>query len=228
MDLSTVDHLLTTTRSVKKRMDFSRPVEPEVIRRCIEIALHSPTGANYQGWHFVVVTDPDKRAVLTEYYRKGRDTLMESRESGQGPPQWRAGDVRREQHQGMIDSSDYLHDHLHEVPAHVIACIERSMEEMPIVYQPRFESFHLASLYGSILPAAWSIMLALRARGLGSAWTTAHIIYEKEVAELLGIPDSVVQAALLPIAYFKGADFKVTKRRPVQEVTHWNGWGQQL
>ena len=228
MDLSTVDHLLTTTRSVKKRMDFSRPVEPEVIQRCIEIALHSPTGANYQGWHFMVVTDPDKRAALTEFYRKGRDALGESREPGQGPPQWGTGDVRREQHQGMIDYSDYLHDHFHEVPAHIIACIERSMEEMPIVYQPKFESFHLASLYGSILPAAWSIMLALRSRGLGSAWTTAHIIYEKEVAELLGIPDNVVQAALLPIAYFKGTDFKVTKRRSVQQVSHWNGWGQRL
>ena len=227
MDLATVDHLLTSTRSVKKRMDFSRPVEPEVIERCIEIALFAPTGTNYQGHHFVVVTDPDKRAGLTEYYRKSRSDLAAVRTPSYHQPRWAEGDIRREQHQGMMDASNYLDEHFHEVPAHIIGCIEQEMAEVDTVYEPRFESFHIATLYGSILPAAWSIMLALRARGVGSAWTTGHLKYEKEVAQLLGIPDHIKQTVLLPVAYFKGTDFKPIKRRPLQEVAHWNGWGNK-
>ncbi len=227
MDLATVDHLLTSTRSVKKRMDFSRPVEPEVIERCIEIALFAPTGTNFQGHHFIVVTDPEKRAGLTEYYRKSRADLMAGRDPSYSQPGWVEGDVRLTQHQPMADASDYLDDHFHEVPAHIIGCIEREMAEVGPVYDPRFESFHLATLYGSILPAAWSIMLALRARGVGSAWTTGHLKYEEEVAQLLGIPDNIKQAVLLPVAYFRGADFKPIRRRPLDEVAHWNGWGRR-
>ena len=222
MDLASIDHLLTTTHSVKRRLDLTRPVEPEVIRRCIEIALHSPTGGNRQGWHFMVITDAEKRSGLADIYRRGRQAVLR-----QAPIPWREGDLRAAQDQAMIDVSDYLHEHFHEVPAHVLACIERDMEETGPVYSPRFESFHNASVYGSILPGVWSIMLALRARGLGSAWTTAHLVYEKETAEFLGIPDHVMQAALLPIAYFTGTDFKPAKRRPVEEVTHWNAWGRR-
>ena len=226
MDLATVDHLLTSTRSVKKRMAYERPVEPEVIERCIETALCAPTGGNYQGWHFMVVTDPDKRAGITEYYRKGRDALAGNRGQDYHAPEWTQGDPRRPQHQGMIDASDFMHENFHRIPAHIIGCIERVMQGVASVYEPKFESFHVASLYGSILPAAWSIMLALRARGIGSAWTTAHLVYEKEVAQLLDIPDNVTQTVLLPCAYFTGTDFKPLKRRSVQAVTHWNGWGQ--
>ena len=224
MDLATVDHLLTTTHSVKKRLDFTRPVEPEVIRRCIETALHAPTGGNFQGWQFMVVTDQERRLALGDIYRKGYRINIESYGPGGNRAQWREGDVRKEQSRSMRNNSDYLAEHMHEAPALIIGCIETNMEEMAVLYQPKFRSFHLASLYGSILPAAWSLMLALRARGLGAAWTTAHLICEDEAAELLGIPGHVLQVALLPVAYFKGADFKVTKRRPVQEVTHWNGW----
>ena len=230
MDLTTVDHLLTTTRSVKKRMDYSRPVEPEILERCIEISLCAPTGANFQGWSFVIVTDPDKRAGITDYYRKGRDAVAGRTQDGPqraySPPRWREGDVRSKQHQGMINVSDHLHEHFHEIPAHIIGCIDHEMPELDDTYHPQFESFHAASLYGSIIQAGWSIMLALRARGIGSAWTTAHLVYEKEVAELLDIPDNVTQAFLLPCAYFTGTDFKPLKRRPVQELTHWNGWGK--
>ena len=226
MDLATVDHLLTTTHSVKKRLDFSRPVEPELIERCIEIALHSPTGGNFQGWHFMVVTDPDKRAALAEIYRKGRRSTRTI--PGSQPPQWHPDELRAKQHQAMADTSNYLDEHLHEVPVLIIACIEGRMEEVSVLYGgPDFESFHNASVYGSILPAAWSLMLALRSRGIGSAWTTAHLMHEKEAAEVLGIPDHIIQAAMLPVAYFKGKDFMPAKRRPAPEITHWNGWGQR-
>ena len=79
--------------------------------------------------------------------------------------------------------------------------------------------------YGSILPAAWSLMLALRARGLGSTWTSLHLLYEKEAAELLGIPDGVTQTVLLPVAYMKGAVLKPAQRKPAGEVTFWDSWG---
>ena len=225
MDLAAIDHILTTTRSVKRRLDFTRPVETEVIERCIEIALQSPTGANYQGWHFMVVRDQQKRAALADIYRRGREALAHA--PGSITPRFRQDDPRTAQWQGMVDASDYLHEHLHEVPVHIIACVEGEMEEVSTLYGPTFESFYNGSLYGSILPAAWSIMLALRSRGVGSAWTTAHIVYEKEASKLLGIPDNVLHAALLPVAYFKGTDFKPAKRLPVREVTHWDNWGQR-
>ena len=226
MDLSTVDHLLTTTHSVKKRLDFTRSVEPEVIERCIEIALHSPTGGTFQGWHFVVVTDSEKRTALADLYSRARRTTRGAH--GAQPPRWHPDDLRARQHQAMADTSDYLDEHLHEVPVLIIACIEDRMEEVPVVYGgPTFESFHNASVYGSILPAAWSLMLALRARDVGTAWTTAHLIFEKEAAAILGIPDHILQAAMLPVAYFKGRDFKPAKRRPARELTHWNTWGRR-
>ncbi len=225
MDLATVDHLLTTTRSVKKRLDFTRPVEPEVIERCIEIALQSPTGVNSQGWYFIVVTDPEKRLALAEVYRKAMRDYRKFQD--QQPPQYPPGGPRVTQWQGMLESSDYLNDHLHEAPVHIIPCVNTRVEEYPLLFQsPIPSSFYNASLYGSILPATWSIMLALRARGLGSAWTTVHLVYEKEAAAILGIPDNILQAALLPVAYFKGSDFKPAKRIPARELTHWNTWGE--
>jgi nitroreductase len=218
MDLSTVDHLLTTTRSVRKRLDLTRPVEPEVIERCIEIASQAPTGSNRQGWHFMVITEPDKRTRVAEFYKKSFDILIDSRDNPLSlehadtphPP----GQMTR-----VRDSAIYLSEHMHEVPVLIIPCILGRVEEAGVMAQ--------AGLYGSILPAAWSLMLALRARGLGSAWTTVHLQYEREVAALLDIPDNITQAALLPVAYFKGTDFKPAKRLPSQNFTHWNVWGQQ-
>ena len=227
MDLATVDHLLTTTRSVKRRLDLTRPVEPEVIERCIEIALQSPTGSNLQGWHFMVVTEPEKRAGLADIYRKALKEIGEVIKETM-PPRFREGDPRVAQWQPMFDASGYLGDHMHEVPVHIIACVEGQMEEVENLYAPStFESFYNATIYGSILAAVWSLMLALRARGLGAAWTTAHLAREKETAALLGIPDHVIQAALLPVAYFTGTDFKPAKRLPGRQVTHWESWGQR-
>ncbi len=211
MDLATIDHLLTTTRSVRKRLDFSRPVERAVLERCLEIALQAPTGSNMQDWHFVVVTDAAKRRGLADIYRKGWHYYV-NLDRPPMPPD----DPRMKQLPRIVESAQYLADHLHEAPVMVIPCI-----------QGRFEtqgSFVQASMYGSILPAVWSLMLALRSRGLGSAWTTLHLIYEKEAAALLGIPDDVTQTALLPVAYFKGEDFKPAKRLPLSRVAHWDAW----
>ncbi len=217
LDLRIVDHLLTTTRSVRKRLDLTRPVPLDVIERCIEIATQAPTGSNAQNWHFVVVTDASKRKQLADLYRQG---FEQYRAMNVNAPQLQEGDPRRDQTLRIVDSATYLAEHLHEVPVHIIPCVEGRAEHGPVVMQ--------ASLYGSILPAAWSLMLALRARGLGAAWTTLHLIYEREAAALLGIPEHVTQTALLPVAYFKGEDFKPAKRLPVRRFISLNQWGAPL
>ena len=224
MDLATVDQLLTTTRSVRKRLDLSRPVEPEVIERCLEIALQAPTGSNLQGWHFMVVTDREKRARLAALYHKGLTAYYDIQK--EHPPQFSQNDLRLSQRPRIIQSSTYLGEHLHEVPVFIIPCIEREMDEVPHFGQLQsLGNFFQASMFGSILPATWSLMLALRSRGLGSSLTTLHLFYEKEAADLLGIPGHVVQTALIPVAYYTGTDFQPAKRRPAPEVTHWDGWG---
>ena len=204
MDIATVDHVLTTTRSVRMRLDLMRPVEREVIEECIDIAIQAPNGGNLGRYHFVVVTDPAKRAGLAEVYRKAAAELLVSRRETYRPR--------------IFASAVYLAEHLHEVPVHIIPCMEGRAEQAGPLAQ--------ANKYGSILPATWSLMLALRARGLGVAWTTLHILYEQEVAALLGIPEDVTQAALLPVAYFTGTDFKPAKRIPGRERTYWDAWGQ--
>ena len=227
MDLATVDHLLTTTRSVRKRLDLTRPVEPEVIERCIEIALQAPTGSNLQGWHFMVVTDPEKRAGLADLYRRGLKSYGELR--GSRTTSFASDDPRSGQRQTVYDSTANLEERLHEVPVHIIPCIETRMEEVdyPLYGKSAFDSFYYASLYASIMPATWSMILALRARGLGTALTTIHLVHEKEAAKLLGIPDHVTQTALLPVAYYTGTDFKPATRRPAATLTHWDTWGQR-
>jgi len=218
--LAITDHLLTTTRSVRKRLDLERPVEPDVIERCIDIAIQAPTGSNRQSWHFVVVTDAEKRRGLADLYRQAFDRYLRRRESAPDAltaEAERADRPSAKQSRRVTSSAMHLAKHLHQVPVHIIPCIEGRVEDEP--------AFAQASHYGSILPAAWSLMLALRARGLGSAWTTLHLAHEKEAAELLGIPDTVTQAALLPVAYFTGDDFKPAKRLPARTHTHWNQWG---
>lgn len=214
MDRTTVDHLLTTTRSVRKRLDLARPVEREIMEECLQLALQAPSGSNRQGWHFLLVTDPDKRAAIAGYYRQAFKQYL----GGVQPEALEPLRANEETGRGsrVLKSASYLSRYLHAVPVHVIPCIEGRVETAGLMAQ--------ASLYGSILPATWSLMLALRSRGLGSVWTTLHLAYEREIAELLGIPPTITQAALIPVAYFTGDDFKPAQRKPLQEVVHWEAW----
>lgn len=216
MDLKTVDHLLTTTRSVRKRLDMKKPVPLDVIQKCIDIALQAPTGSNAQNWHFMVITDPAKRAGLADLYRRA---FAMYREMNANSPQLQESDPRYQQTMRIVDSATYLADHLQDVPVHIVPCVEGRIEHAPQAAQ--------AAVYGGILPAAWSLMLALRSRGLGSAWTTLHLFFEKEAAELLGIPDHVTQAALLPVAYYTGTDFKPAKRLPTANFISYDTWGNK-
>lgn len=209
-DLAMTDELLATTRAVRKRLDLNRPVPRSVIEQCLELAVQAPTGSNSQSWRWVVVDDADKRRALADIYRKGADAYL----SQAGAAAAERGD---KQTQRVFDSAVYLAEHLHEVPVHVIPCVQgRPPENVPPAL--------LAGLFGSIFPAVWSFQLALRARGLGSALTTLHLLHEQEAAKLLGIPDDVMQVALLPVAYTIGTDFKRAERPPVSTITHWNAW----
>jgi nitroreductase len=214
MDLATTDHLLTTTRSVRKRLDFAKPVDLAVVGRCIEIAFQAPTGSNAQGWSFVVVTDAGKRRGLADLYRKAFELYANNPDLR---PTFSDDDLRMKQLPRVVDSAMHLAEHMHEAPVLVIPCIEGRVENAGTLAQ--------ASVYGSILPAAWSFMLALRTRGLATAWTTLHIMFEQDAAKLLGLPEHVTQTALFPVAHYTGTDFKPAKRIPAAQLVHWNTWG---
>ena len=218
MDQKSVDKLLTTTRAVRKRLDLNRPVEREAIEECLDIAIQAPTGGNSQGWHFVVVTDVEKKARIGELYRQSFYIYAQS--SGEQDSTRGQGEQYEQQRLRVVKSAVHLANHMAEVPLMIIPCIHGRVEKLGVMAQ--------AGLYGSILPATWSLMLALRARGLGAAWTTLHLRYEEEIAELLGIPADVTQAALLPVAYYTGDDFRPAKRVPAREVTSWDSWGERL
>ncbi len=211
----TPDELLTTTRSVRRRLDTSRPVEMSVIRECLEIALQAPTGGNAQGWHFVVVTDAAKRAALAELFRKAVDWYREQ-PTGAGNL-FQDDPVRGPQQRRVMGSVEHLVENLHAVPVHLIPCLTgRPAEAGPM---PAF------TRGGSIYPAVWSFMLAARQRGLGSVLTTLHLLYEREAAELLGIPfDTISQAGLVPVAHYTGETFRPARRQPLDSVLHLDGW----
>jgi nitroreductase len=207
-----VDDLLTTTRSVRKRLDFSKPVPHEVLMECLELALQAPTGSNAQGWQWVFVEDPDKRKALADIYRANATPYLDL-------PKPERGDIRDDQIGAVMSSAKYLNEHLEDAPVMMIPCLEGRPDGAPAGMS--------ASYWGSLLPAVWSFMLALRSRGLGSAWTTLHLIGdgEKQAAELLGIPfDQYAQGGLFPIAYTKGTDFRPAKRLPAEQLTHWDTW----
>ena len=211
------DHVLRTTRSVRLRLDFDRPIEPAVLEECLEIALQAPTASNSQQWQWVMITDPDKIAAVAEVYRKSFNVL--AARPPEERPDYGPDDSRTQQSEKVTRSATYLAAEMHRCPALLLTCINGRVENEGPMAQ--------AAVYGSILPGAWSFMLVARARGIGTAWTTLHIRHEDEVAELLGIPAHVTQAALFPIAYFTGEDFKPAPRVPLQEVVHWNTWGQR-
>jgi nitroreductase len=211
MDLATVDELLTTTRSIRRRLDLTRPVERRVIQQCLELAIQAPTGGDTARYHFVVVTDATKRAELAKLYRRGLAEIY---------PPHRVEQVRQTKPALML-SVTYLAEHLAEVPVHIIPCI--AGREGFAALGPDAGP---ATFYASILPATWSLMLALRSRGMGSAWTTSHLKYAHDAAALLGIPDGITQAALLPVAHITGTEIHPAKRVPARDRTYWDTWGQ--
>jgi nitroreductase len=215
MDIACVDEVLTTTRTVRKRLDLTRPVPDDVIAECIEIATFAPSGSNRQGWHFVVITDEEKRRQIGALYKRSFDAYYEM----QMAQHVNAPDSPdRAQMAKVLDSARYLGDHMGEAPALILVCAEGRVENAGAMAQ--------AGFYGSIIPAAWSLMLALNARDIGTAWTTLHLRYEEEAAALLGLPANVTQVMLTPVGYLKDGPSKRAARKPARERIYWNGWGQ--
>ena len=208
LDQQVCDELLNTTRSVRKRLDLTKPVAREVIDECLQLAVQAPTGSNTQGWRWIVIDDSDTRAALAALYRRSAEGYLSAASE-------QASSGADAQTQRVFSSAMYLMEHLHEVPVHLIPCIQGNPPN----------GLAGAGFYASIYPAVWSFQLALRARGLGSCLTTLHLAHADEAAALLGIPDGITQTALLPVAYTVGTDFKLAKRSPVSEITHWNSWG---
>lgn len=214
------DELLSTTRAVRKRLDFEKPVPEDVIRECMELAVQAPSGSNAQGWQFVFVTDADKKAKIGEIYRQAfsvyRDMPIAIHKLNMD-----SDDMSLTESQSRSASSaDFLAENMGRAPVLFIPCIAGrtdSPETSNIIAQ--------TGTLGSIIPAAWNFMLAARARGLGTAWTTLHLMQEKDVADIIGIPyDDYMQVALIPIAYTKGTSFKPAYRPPVETVMHFNSW----
>jgi nitroreductase len=206
------DEILTTTRSVRKRLDLEKPVSRDVIRECLEIALQAPNGSNLNTWRWVIVDDPRVIQRVSELYNQGTEDFIATLGDAIGE-NYAGADVPG--FDGINESVDYLRRHMHRVPAILFPLMPGRVENSNAFFQ--------ASAYGSILQATWSFFLALRERGMGSAWTTAHLWREREMAELLGVPyDQFTQVGLFPIACTIGTQFKKAYRKPVDEVAHWN------
>jgi nitroreductase len=206
VDLESIDLVLGTTRSVRRKLDFERPIAPETIEECIALATQAPTGRNTQGWRFLVLTEPDRKRAVADLYRRAfaHYSAQRAAELASEPPR---------------PTYQLLADRMHELPVLILVCVEGRPEALSVAQQVAF--------YGSVLPAAWSLMLALRARGLGSTWTTLHLVHEEEAARLLGIPEGVTQTVLLPVAYMRDAVLRRADRLAPREVTYWNAWGQK-
>lgn len=211
-DLASVDYILETTRSVRKRLDLTREVPRDIVERCLDIAIQAPTGSNQQGWKWLIVTDADKKARIAEYYKRSWYEYAGVATRSDVESVEPSAQMKR-----VISSARYLADHMGEVPLMIFPCVRgRARDASPGAN---------AGLYGSIIPAAWSLMLALRARGIGAAWTTLHLSYERECNDILGIPADYTTAALLPAGYFTGETFRKADRVAAAQLTYWESWG---
>ncbi|WP_370024541.1 nitroreductase family protein [Planotetraspora sp. GP83] len=215
LDLS-ADEVLSTTRAVRRRLDLERPVDRRLIEECLEIAVQAPSGSNSQQWRFVVVGDPEVRGRIAEVYRKA---FEDYRNSPYNAGNLFAGDPGRHAEQRRVfGSAEHLADNLHRVPYLLIPIAKGRCERLTTAGEQ-------AAYWAGILPATWSFMLAARARGLGTAWTTMHLPYEREMAEIIGNPyEKTTQVALIPVAHTIGVDFRRARRQPVESVTHWDQW----
>ncbi len=202
-----IDEVLTTTRAVRRRLDLERDVNDEIILECIDIAEQAPTGGNQGSRRWLIVRDPELKQGLAQLYRGViGDRLIEARDrlAGTGDPRERA-----------MASSAHLAEHLGEVPAIVI----------PVILG-RHDGSGRPGLFDSVIQSGWSFCLALRARGLGTAWTTAGLAKAPEIKELLGIPDDVTEIAMFPVAWTVGTDFKPARRHPAREIAYFNGYAR--
>lgn len=206
LDSSRVDEVLATTRAVRRRLDLERPVDNQLLLDCIDLAEQAPTGGNLGSRRWLIVRDPAVKAQLGELYRESALPFMSAAAEklrGTGHPQER-----------VMASAVHLAEHLSEVPAIVIPTIIG-----------RHDGGTRPGLFDSVIQAAWSFCLALRARGLGTTWVTAALQDEAKVKEILGIPEHMTEIVLFPVAYTKGTEFRRAPRRPAREITYFDRFG---
>jgi nitroreductase len=207
------DEVLTTTRTVRKRLDFERPVPRELLMECLQVAVQAPNGGNRQEWHFIFVDDAERKRAIADHYGRSWDAY-----SSRPRAAYAEGDSRRERQAHVVSSAQYLRERMHEAPWLMIPCVSGRLREGASTAEQ-------AGMWGSIVPGFWSFLLAARARGLGTAYTTLHLVYEREVAEILDIPyDRYTQAGLTPIAYYRGESFAPAQRIPLDTIAHFNTW----
>ncbi|MEA5363694.1 nitroreductase family protein [Amycolatopsis sp., V23-08] len=203
-----IDHLLSTTRAVRRKLDLGRPVEPAVLEECLNLALQAPTPGNAQAWRWLVVRDQDVKERLGALFREVGEAYLAGRVAAGEDGESRA-----------LASGRHLIDVIERVPVFVVPCLKG---------RPSGENATDAAFYGGIFPAVWNFQLALRSRGLGSTLTTYHLSREAEAAEILGVPDGFTQVGLLPVAYTTVPDFKPATRVPLSEVAYLDHWGTPL
>jgi nitroreductase len=206
--------LLTTTRSVRRRLDLTRPVDVETILECLDIALQAPNGADEEAWRWIVVVDSDRRRRIGDLYRRANKDFAASVEARAS-----AGDPVA---QRKFASSSVFWNHLEEVPVLVVACVETRPEFDPT------STYEAASAYGSVFPAVWNFQLACRLRGLGSCLMTAQLRFPDEMATILELPDNFQQAGMIAVGHLIGDTFAPARRRPRDEVTRIDAWSPEL
>lgn len=216
LNVMDAETLLTTTRAVRRRLDLNRPVPRELVEDCVRLAIQSPSGGNRTAYRFVIVDDPAQREAIAAIYRRAFEIYSQgptvATKAFEGDPQKTVAQER------VFASVEHLAMRLHEVPVLVVPCmLGRSEERTGVRAQ--------AGFWGSVVPAVWSFMLAARTKGLGTAYTTMHLEFERETAEVLGIPyEEVTQACLLPLAYTLGTEFSPASRPPASEFISWDRW----
>lgn len=194
---SEVEHILSTARSVRRKLDFDREISREDLEACIDVAVQAPTGLAGENWRFLVVTNPEKKQAIADIYC---EVLLE---------------IGKSRGVELKPTHNALMARLHEIPAMVfVFAIGESDESVS----------GQVGFYGSILPAAWSLMLAMRARGIGTTWTSLLTSRSQDISTILGVPDGVTQTVMLPAAYTKGANLRKADRLPAAEVTFWDTW----
>ena len=208
IDVAAADHLLKTTKQVRKRLDLSRAVPRQLLLDCVDVASHAPMGGNLERNRWLIIDDKELMGQIAPYYQQVGRPYLAANEGAEG------------RQARVVDSALFLVDHIADVPAWVISMrLDRLADNA--------SNAEIAAYHGSVAPGVWSFQMAARARGLGSAWTTFHLFHERTIADMLGIPASVTQIALLPVAYYTGDDFKVASRLPADRVTYFNGWKQR-
>lgn len=237
-DLTVVDTLLTSTRSVRMGLDLSRPVDPALIEECLELAVHAPSADNQQNWRWIVVTDPERRSAIADLYR--RSWWHHKAVAAGRVKRWNVAGLQQRR---TLASVSWLAQHLQEVPVLVIPCLvgrppdeaetwedytERAVEKgadyLRKLRDARANVVNSALFYGSIYPAVWSFQLALRSRNLGSVMTCMHLVFEARAREILGIPPFVTQTCLIPVAHLKSPVTRRAPRKSASGLTFWNSW----